>query len=96
MFSKMRIIQSMSDYSNEITKLKEVLSSSDCVIVGAGAGLSSSAGLHIVEIDLRNISLILLKHMVFMICILVVFYLQKCSQKSCGHIGADSFISIAI
>lgn len=44
MFSKMRITQSMNDYSNEITKLKDVLSSSDCVIVGAGAGLSSSAG----------------------------------------------------
>ncbi|MDE7162495.1 MAG: Sir2 silent information regulator family NAD-dependent deacetylase [Clostridia bacterium] len=37
-------MKSTQDYSNEIDRLKAVLKSADAVVIGAGAGLSTSAG----------------------------------------------------
>ncbi len=44
MYSKMRITRSTGTYSDNIRKLKEALSNADAVVIGAGAGLSTSAG----------------------------------------------------
>ena len=44
MFSRMSITKSTGDYLAQINRLKEALNSSDVVVVGAGAGLSTSAG----------------------------------------------------
>ena len=44
MFSRMSITQSTGTYSDNIEKLKEALQSADAVVIGAGAGLSTSAG----------------------------------------------------
>ena len=44
MFSKISITKSTENYSEQINKLQEVLKSADAVVVGAGAGLSTSAG----------------------------------------------------
>lgn len=44
MFSRMRITKSTEDYSVQIKKLKEKLDAADAVVIGAGAGLSASAG----------------------------------------------------
>ncbi len=44
MCSKMPIIKSTGNYSDNIRRLKEALTAADAVIVGAGAGLSASAG----------------------------------------------------
>ena len=44
MFLRKSIIKSTGTYSENIEKLKETLASADVVIVGAGAGLSASAG----------------------------------------------------
>lgn len=44
MFSKMRTEKSTGDYSAQIERLKAALRDSDAVIIGAGAGLSTSAG----------------------------------------------------
>ena len=44
MFSKMSVTKSTMTYSDEVKKLKEALVSADAVVIGAGAGLSTSAG----------------------------------------------------
>ena len=44
MFSKMRITKSTGTYSDNIKKLKHALADCDAVVIGAGAGLSTSAG----------------------------------------------------
>ncbi len=44
MFGRTRITKSTTDCSVQITKLKAALNEADAVIIGAGAGLSTSAG----------------------------------------------------
>lgn len=44
MFSKMSITKSTGTYLEEIKRLKEALTVADAVVIGAGAGLSTSAG----------------------------------------------------
>ena len=44
MFSRMSITKSTGTYSDNIKKLKETLTDADTVVIGAGAGLSTSAG----------------------------------------------------
>ncbi len=44
MFLKMRIKKYMSDYLDKINQLKEKIKTVDNVLIGAGAGLSTSAG----------------------------------------------------
>ena len=44
MFSKMSITKSTGSYSDNIRRLKEALDKADAVVIGAGAGLSTSAG----------------------------------------------------
>ncbi|MCH5270965.1 MAG: Sir2 silent information regulator family NAD-dependent deacetylase [Lachnospiraceae bacterium] len=44
MFSRMSITKSTEDYLAQIDKLKSALKSADAVVIGAGAGLSTSAG----------------------------------------------------
>ena len=44
MFSRMSIKKSSGTYSDEVKKLKGALDAADTVVVGAGAGLSTSAG----------------------------------------------------
>lgn len=45
MFLKKKIIKSTSDYWDDLKKLKEQIENADVIIIGAGAGLSTSAGL---------------------------------------------------
>ena len=44
MFSRMSITKSTGNYWQQIDMLKEALKSADAVVIGAGAGLSTSAG----------------------------------------------------
>ena len=44
MFSKMMMIGSIEDYSDKIEALKSCIEEADAVFIGAGAGLSTSAG----------------------------------------------------
>ena len=44
MFSRMKITQSTGNYSDNNEKLKKELIEADTVLIGAGAGLSTSAG----------------------------------------------------
>ena len=45
MFSRTKITTSTGDYSDSIKKLKTALDECDAIVIGAGAGLSTSAGL---------------------------------------------------
>lgn len=45
MFSKIWIKKSTKNYLEEIKRLKNILNDADAVVIGAGAGLSTSAGL---------------------------------------------------
>ncbi len=44
MFSRMRITKSTADSSEQLERLKKELAQADAVVIGAGAGLSTSAG----------------------------------------------------
>ncbi|MBD5528663.1 MAG: Sir2 silent information regulator family NAD-dependent deacetylase [Lachnospiraceae bacterium] len=44
MFSRTSITKSTGNYSRQIDRLKDALKSADAVVIGAGAGLSTSAG----------------------------------------------------
>lgn len=44
MFSRMSITKSTETYSQQIEQLKKTLDAADAVVIGAGAGLSTSAG----------------------------------------------------
>ena len=44
MFSRMSITKSTEKYSVQIERLKNAMENADCVVIGAGAGLSTSAG----------------------------------------------------
>ncbi len=44
MFSRMSITKSTEYYSKQMKRLKEKIETADCVVIGAGAGLSTSAG----------------------------------------------------
>ena len=44
MFSRTSILKSTKTYSDEVKRLREALDSADAVVIGAGAGLSTSAG----------------------------------------------------
>ncbi len=44
MFSRMRITTSTGNYSDNLQKLKKAFEECDAVVIGAGAGLSTSAG----------------------------------------------------
>lgn len=45
MFSRITITKSTGNFSEQIPLLKQVLAEADAVLVGAGAGMSTSAGL---------------------------------------------------
>ena len=44
MFSRMSITKSTGSYSDNVNRLREALDKADAVVIGAGAGLSTSAG----------------------------------------------------
>ena len=44
MFGRTKIMKSTGNYSDEIKRLKKAVEEADAVVIGAGAGLSISAG----------------------------------------------------
>lgn len=45
MFSKIKTVTSTTDCSRQIAEAREQIASAECIIIGAGAGLSTAAGL---------------------------------------------------
>lgn len=87
MISRMRAIGSAGTYPEQIERVKEELESADAVVIGAGAGLSASAGFVYNGDGSGRTFLILRQDTAFMICIPAVFTLTK-RRKSIGPIGA--------
>ena len=44
MFSKMWTMKSIENYSDNIKRLKQAIDNANAILIGAGAGLSASAG----------------------------------------------------
>ena len=45
MFLRKPIMKSTGNYSEQIERLKKEIETADCILIGAGAGLSTSAGM---------------------------------------------------
>ena len=45
MYSRRAIMQSTQEFSEQINKIKDVLKNAEAIVIGAGAGLSTAAGL---------------------------------------------------
>ena len=69
LFTKKQVI----NHSNKIKKIQDALTEADAVIIGAGAGLSTSAGFIMLVKGSINIFSILKEDIVSMTCIQVVF-----------------------
>ena len=54
MFLKKKMKESTGDYSDKITELKEKISGADTIVIGAGSGLSTSAGFEYSEERFRQ------------------------------------------
>ena len=81
-------------YWRQIKKLNNELEAADAVIIGAGAGLSTSAGFVYNGRDSIDTLGILKKNMDFMTCIpAVLSFLQH--WRNTGHTGAVLSITIA-
>lgn len=87
MFSKIWTKKSTAVCSTQIDKLRRALDEADTVIIGAGAGLSTSAGLNYAGERFKNIFLISQTNTVFRICIPAVFIRIR-HRKNTGRIGA--------
>ena len=59
MCSEMMIMKFTKDFSIGIERLKNETKNADCIVIGAGAGLSTAAASHTAAKGLKNISLIL-------------------------------------
>lgn len=77
MFSKKWMNKSTNDYWDKISNLKKTIENADAIIIGAGAGLSTSAGLEYSGKRFFDHFLTLLINMVCRICIQLVFILLK-------------------
>lgn len=77
MFSKKKIIKSTGDYWNNIKKLKKQIENADAIVIGVGAGLSTSAGLEYGGKRFYDNFSDFAKNMVCRICIRLVFILLK-------------------
>lgn len=77
MFLKKKIIKSTSNYWDNICNLKKAIENADAIMIGAGAGLSTSAGLEYSGKRFFDHFLTLLINMVCRICIQLVFILLK-------------------
>lgn len=49
-----RTIKSMNEISNKIKETKELIKNADCILIGAGAGLSTSAGINYTGEEFRK------------------------------------------
>lgn len=69
MFSNRLITKSTGTYSDNINRLKEEIKTADAILIGAGAGLSTSAGLTYSGERFEKTLAIFVKNTVLQICI---------------------------
>ena len=83
---KMMTAGYIKNYSDKIKRLKELLNTSDAVVIGAGAGLSTSAGFTYSGESSINISRILPEDTAFRICTRAGF-IRTNLPRNFGHTG---------
>lgn len=69
MYSNRKIMTSTNSFLDDVNKIRTLLCESDAVIIGAGAGLSASAGLTYSEARFETTFLTSLKSIIFQTCI---------------------------
>lgn len=89
MYKSRQIVNDTGTYAENIERLKETLTETDVLVIGAGAGISTAAGFTYSGERFKNTFTILRKSMDSMICIQEGFTLMILS-KSTGLIGADT------
>jgi hypothetical protein len=92
MFLRNQTKPSIAAFSAQIDRLKNEIENADAVVIGAGAGLSTSADLPIPANDLMSISVILERNMDLRICIPAVSILTI-PRRNIGRFGAGSSIT---
>lgn len=90
MFSKIWTMKSTENYSDNIKRLKQAIHNADAILIGAGAGLSASAGYTYDSVRFRNILLISTRNTGFLICIPAVSIHTK-RWKNTGRGGQGIF-----
>ena len=75
MFLRNLITTSTEDYSEQINRLKNEIENADAIVIGAGAGMSTSAGFTYDGNALKSTLLTFAKSTVLPICILAAFIL---------------------
>lgn len=91
MFLERKMNNSMSSYSDKILQIKEKIRQADAVIIGAGAGLSTSAGFVYNGERYEYYFSDFEEKYGFRICIQVASILMR-HWKNTGDIGADTFM----
>lgn len=95
MFSRITIMKSTTACCDNIARLKEELDTADAVVIGAGSGLSTSAGFTYTGERFQKYLGILLRNTASTICIPAASILLTV-WKNTGHIGAGISISTGI
>ena len=95
MFLKRKMNDSTNSYSDKILQIKEKIRKADAIIIGAGAGLSTSAGFVYNGERFEKYFRILERNMDFPICMQEAFIHIK-HWKNIGDTGADISILIDI
>lgn len=88
MFSKRRMTKGTESNTDKIERIKRALEEADAVIIGAGAGLSTSAGFTYSGERFRSFLRILRKSTDFTICIPVAS-IPTIPWRNTGRTGAD-------
>ena len=95
MFSRTETMKSTSACCDNIARLKQELDTADAVVIGAGSGLSTSAGFTYTGERFQKYFGTLLRSMASAICIQAAS-IPLTAWKNIGRIGAGISISIAI
>lgn len=89
-----RMSEGIGTKEEQIAKLKKALTSAESIVIGAGAGLSTSAGFTYSERDLINISLILQKNTELVIYTPVGFILFLMQRQ--GGAGGQGIFTLTV
>ena len=95
MFGRISTTKSTGSCSDNTEKLKKALNEADAVVIGAGAGLSTSAGFVYNGERFEKYFSDFGRKYVLRTCIPADFILMR-HRKRCGHTGAGTYGSIAI
>lgn len=95
MFSKIMTKKSTRSYSDNIDRLKQAIADADAVIIGAGAGLSTSAGFTYSGERFKTYFADFEENTDSTICTEADFTHMK-RWKNTGDTGADTYISTDI